>query len=87
MSKIVLEGVVSCKSEDGTMAKIGEVTETVSDEITGTHGMGFFVRLQSWIDPDRTWLATPRAERRPLEHPVLDAMEGKRVRVTVEIVE
>jgi hypothetical protein len=68
MEKIILEGVVECKKEDGGQALIAEVGDVV-----GNKDSEFFVRLQSW-DENR-------------EHPEMNSFKGKKVRVTVEVIE
>jgi len=67
VTKLVLEGIVRPKDDDGGLAQIAELDlDPDADE-------GFFVRLQSWSGAKN--------------HPIMDLLRDKRVRVTIEIVE
>ena len=57
--------------EDQGCAKIADLDDMV------VHGAdnAFFVRLQSWIDPPAT------------EHKTMDWLVGKRVRITIDVIE
>lgn len=68
---ITIEGELTTKTEDGGQAMIGEFDDTKTKE-TGTDGM-LFVRIQSWHERGTT-------------HPVLSKLNGRRVRVTIEVV-
>lgn len=72
MIPIVLEGVVKPKVEDGGQAQIAEIGGESDDYADGESGM--FVRIQSWCEGGK-------------HHPEMDAIRGKRVRVTIEVVE
>ena len=84
--KIVLEGVVEPERDDGgiaQIAEIGAIVEGAVDTGYGSTDTGFFVRLQSW-QPAKAE-ADPRV-RRVIRHPTMDALTGKKVRVTVEVI-
>jgi hypothetical protein len=71
MEKIIMEGPIECKKEDGGRALIAEVDR--DEKLEDSDNDAFFVRIQSWSD-DRT-------------HPTMNALIGKKVRVTIEIIE
>jgi hypothetical protein len=77
LARFVIEGRPVFKYEDSGCAAIGEV----DDEPTG-----WFVRLQSWSDaanarPDGGVLSDEQALA---FHPIVQALNGRRVRVTIE---
>ena len=72
MDPIIITGTVNDISiEDGGAAKIADLDDML---VNGEEHSPFFVRLQSWDD-----LA--------FNHETLDAMHGKKVRITVEVLE
>jgi hypothetical protein len=81
--KIVLEGVVAPERSDGGQSYEAQI-DSAPDQCNG-----FFVRLHSWFD------ATHRVDERPLvldladlsDHPEMQELTGKRVRVTVETID
>jgi hypothetical protein len=75
MEKIILTGDVICDKEDGGRALIAEVGSMESGILHDDEDDydAFFVRLQSWDD------------RR--EHTIMKSLEGKKVRVTIEIID
>jgi hypothetical protein len=69
----VIEGIAShVTREDGGQAVIVEL-DTAEDEMHVPEGEGMFVRLQSWSERKR--------------HAEIEQFIGKRVRVTVELIE
>ena len=70
MEKIIMEGLVECKKEDGGRALIAEINRDPSLEDNDNDA--FFVRVQSWSD-DRT-------------HPTMSNLKDKKIRVTIEII-
>jgi hypothetical protein len=80
MEPIVFEEeLVDVDTEDAGMAKIGHIYSRagVDDPNAGQ----LFVRIQSWSEPNElTPLADPT-------HPEFEQLVGKRVRVTIEVIE
>lgn len=72
--KVVFEDVVKYKSEDGGRALIAEIEGKADPEDTN-----MFVRLQSWDDEHEV-------EDCKFLHEFARKLEGKRVRVTVEVI-
>jgi hypothetical protein len=73
--KKVFEGVVEYDAEDGGQALVA----TIYDEVPEANS-GMFVRLQSWKDEDP-------AVQTPPDHPEANLFRGKKVRITVEVIE
>lgn len=86
MIKIVFEGRIErVDEEDGGQAQIVQIDNSVAT-IVESHGAdpgdvdnGFFVRLQSWSELTK--------DHRTTEHPFMDAIRGRYVRVTVEVID
>jgi len=87
--KIILEKVVDfIESDDGGQAKIIEIDSDEADVFIKNNSIiedeslssedGFFVRIQSWYSSQKDKILT---------HPVIDALEGKRIRVTIEVID
>lgn len=71
MGKIILEGEVKCEKEDGGRALIASIYHEVGKTVDSDDGL--FVRIQSWSED--------------MNHPQMDELSGKKVRVTIEIIE
>ncbi len=87
--KIVLEGRLDYKIENIGKAVICEFIDPQTHD-----DPNFFVRLQSWSDIpcrpqaecDLTGNPETKLERVLKNHPTMQAMAGKKVRVTIEII-
>lgn len=95
--KIVIEGMVGdLQIQDGGQAVITEVIEESAEE------NGFFVRLQSWNEQVRKKLIAKDEALSPQEtvrrslistdevlsqHTVIQSLNGRKVRVTIEVLE
>lgn len=79
MTKIILTGKVDCDKEDGGRALIASIEDQVEPPFVPTvfdnpeDSCEFFVRLQSWDDGK--------------EHTLMKSIQGKKVRVTIEVIE
>jgi hypothetical protein len=71
MEKIILEGPVECDKEDGGRVLIAQIAHVVGESENSDEGL--YVRIQSWSESKM--------------HPQMDALIGKKVRVTIEIIE
>jgi hypothetical protein len=69
---IIFEGVVEYASEDGGQALIASIYEQ-TEPPSAPEEPGMFVRLQSWDEGGG--------------HELARSLEGKRVRVTVEVID
>jgi hypothetical protein len=86
MTKVVFTGRIGeVDSEDGGQALITQIDPSIGFTVesegidVGDEDNGFFVRLQSWSEITK--------QHRIPEHPFMDAIRGRLVRVTVEIIE
>ena len=59
--------------EDGGAAQIAEIDTPLQSETPHIGDESFFVRLHSWN------------ESKPPQHPVMDRIKGKKVRITIEV--
>ena len=73
--KKVFEGIVEYDSEDS-----GQSLNAVINEVGGDANNGMFVRIQSWQDAD------PKSIDDPI-HTEAELLRGKKVRVTVEVID
>lgn len=72
MNQIIITGTVGdISTEDGGAAKIVDLDDMLVD---GNEQSSFFVRLQSWDDLN-------------FDHTTIEAMQGNKVRITIEVLE
>lgn len=71
MEKIILEGPVECDKEDAGRVLVAQIDHVVGESEDSDEGL--YVRIQSWSENKN--------------HETMNTLIGKKVRVTIEIIE